>query len=121
MAGETEESLQGEGHRLRGGPRPLLPPTRAGRSSARPHGLLKLLFRREDLRLLGVHVLGEQASELVHVGLLALLQGASARLFLETCFNYPTLSEAYKTATLDALRAGLDRQRLTTPAASARP
>ena len=76
-----------------------IPAPRIGES----HGLLKLLFRREDLRLLGVHVLGEQASELVHVGLMALMTGATARLFVETCFNYPTLSEAYKTATYDAL------------------
>jgi NAD(P) transhydrogenase len=66
-------------------------------------GLLKLLFHRDDMKLLGVHVLGEQASELVHVGLTALLTGATAQLFVETCFNYPTLSEAYKAATYDAL------------------
>ena len=47
--------------------------------------------------------LGEQASELVHVGLTAMLTGATAHLFAQTCFNYPTLSEAYKAATLDAL------------------
>jgi NAD(P) transhydrogenase len=66
-------------------------------------GFLKLLFRRDDLRLLGVHVIGEQASELVHVGLTALIAGASADLFVQTCFNYPTLAEAYKDATYDAL------------------
>jgi NAD(P) transhydrogenase len=68
------------------------------------HGLLKLLFHRESLKLLGVHVLGEQASELVHIGLTALVAGVGAQLFVETCFNYPTLSEAYKAATYDALQ-----------------
>ena len=68
-------------------------------------GFLKLLFREEDMRLLGVSVIGEQATELVHVGLIALLQEATAELFIQTCFNYPTLSELYKYATYDALGA----------------
>ena len=66
-------------------------------------GFLKLLFREDDMRLLGVHVIGEQATELVHVGLTALLLGASADLFIQTCYNYPTLTEVYKYATYDAL------------------
>ncbi len=66
-------------------------------------GLLKLLFREEDMKLLGVSVIGEQASELVHVGLTALLAESTAELFIQMCFNYPTLSEMYKYATYDAL------------------
>ena len=66
-------------------------------------GFLKLIFREEDMKLLGVHVIGEQASELVHIGLTALLMNAGADLFIQTCFNYPTLSETYKYATYDAL------------------
>src|SRR5215471_17903153 len=66
-------------------------------------GFLKLIFRREDMKLLGVHVIGEQASELVHVGLTALLCGAGAQLFIDTCYNYPTLSELYKYATYNAM------------------
>ena len=58
-----------------------------------------------DMRLLGVSVIGEQATELVHIGLTALLQEATAELFIQTCFNYPTLSELYKYATYDALGA----------------
>ncbi|NOJ81691.1 Si-specific NAD(P)(+) transhydrogenase [Myxococcus xanthus] len=102
MAGETEEAL-----------RKLSVPYVAGRAAfatnprgqilGDTHGLLKLLFHRESLKLLGVHVMGPHASELVHVGLTALLTGSTARLFVETCFNYPTLSEAYKAATFDAL------------------
>ncbi len=67
-------------------------------------GFLKLIFRADDLRLLGVHVLGEMASEVVHIGVLALMQQAGADLFLRTCFNYPTLGELYKYATHDALQ-----------------
>ncbi len=68
-------------------------------------GHLKLLFRRSDMKLLGVHLIGEGATELVHIGLMAMLSGATADLFIEACFNYPTLSEAYKYATYAALRA----------------
>jgi NAD(P) transhydrogenase len=66
-------------------------------------GLLKLLFRRDDMRLLGLHVIGEQATEVAHLGLLALLTGSGADLFNRACFNYPTLGELYKYATYDAL------------------
>jgi NAD(P) transhydrogenase len=102
MAGETEEALEARDIPYVVG-RASFSTNPRGQIIGESHGLLKLLFRREDLRLMGVHVLGEQASELVHVGLMALMTGASARLFVETCFNYPTLSEAYKTATYDAL------------------
>lgn len=67
------------------------------------HGLLKLVFSTPDLRLLGVHLIGEQASELVHIGLTVLLANAGADLFLQTCYNYPTLAETYKAATYDAI------------------
>src|SRR5262249_29126721 len=66
-------------------------------------GFLKLLFHESDMKLLGVHVIGEQATELVHVGLTALLMGAGADLFINTCYNYPTLTEVYKYATYAAL------------------
>jgi NAD(P) transhydrogenase len=102
MAGETEEDLREKGVPYVVG-RAAFASNPRGQIIGETHGLLKLLFHRESLKLLGVHVLGEQASELVHVGLTALLTGATARLFVETCFNYPTLSEAYKTATFDAL------------------
>tara|TARA_Y100000589_G_scaffold214242_1_gene202142 strand:- start:402 stop:1790 length:1389 start_codon:yes stop_codon:yes gene_type:complete len=67
------------------------------------HGLLKLLFERKKMKLVGVHVIGESASELVHAGLIALMSGANNELFISTCFNYPTLSELYKYATYDAM------------------
>ena len=66
-------------------------------------GFLKLIFRRIDMRLLGVHVVGEQATEVVHIGLIAMLSEASAELFNRACFNYPTLGDLYKYATYDAL------------------
>jgi len=66
-------------------------------------GFLKLLFHRDDLRLLGVHVMGEQATEVVHIGLVAMATGATADLFNRTCFNYPTLGDLYKFAAYDAI------------------
>jgi NAD(P) transhydrogenase len=67
------------------------------------HGFLKLVFRRDDMRLLGVHVVGEQATELVHIGLVAMLNGANADLFSRACFNFPTLGDLYKYASYDAV------------------
>lgn len=66
-------------------------------------GFLKLLFGADDMRLLGIHVLGEEATDLVHIGLTALLLGQTASIFIDTCYNYPTLSEMYKYAAYDAM------------------
>ena len=65
-------------------------------------GLLKMLFHREDHRLLGVHVIGTGATELVHIGQAVLGLGGGLPYFMETVFNYPTLAECYKVAALDA-------------------
>ena len=65
-------------------------------------GLLKMLFDREDRRLLGVHVIGSGATELVHIGQAVFGLGGGLDYFLETVFNYPTLAECYKVAALDA-------------------
>jgi NAD(P) transhydrogenase len=66
-------------------------------------GLLKLLFDPESLRLLGVHVIGDRAAEIVHIGQAVLALGATIEYFRDTVFNYPTLAEAYKVAALDGL------------------
>ncbi len=71
-------------------------------------GFLKLIFEfnsdlSRPMKLLGVHIIGEIASELIHIGVAALIKGASSNLFIETCFNYPTLGELYKYATYDAM------------------
>lgn len=101
MAGETEESLRAQGVAYVKGVADFTQNARGVMIGESGH--LKLLFRRDDLKLLGVHCIGEGATELVHVGLVALLGGGGADLFIEACFNYPTLSEAYKYATYDAL------------------
>jgi NAD(P) transhydrogenase len=65
-------------------------------------GFFKMLFHRDDRRLLGVHIIGTQATELVHIGQAVLGLGGGLDYFLETVFNYPTLAECYKVAALNA-------------------
>jgi NAD(P) transhydrogenase len=65
-------------------------------------GMFKMLFHREDRRLLGIHCIGTGSTELVHVGQAVLGLGGGLDYFLKTVFNYPTLAECYKVAALDA-------------------
>lgn len=64
-------------------------------------GLLKLLFDPENLRLLGVHAIGERAAEIIHIGQVVLAMQGTIEYFRDAVFNYPTLAEAYKVAALD--------------------
>jgi NAD(P) transhydrogenase len=66
-------------------------------------GRLKLLFDPRNLKLLGVHIIGEGATELVHIGQAIMNTGATIEYFRDTVFNYPTLAEAYKVAALNGL------------------
>jgi len=66
-------------------------------------GKLKLLFNSENRKLLGVHIIGEGASELVHIGQIGLAMGTELDYFVDNVFNYPTLAECYRIAALDAL------------------
>jgi NAD(P) transhydrogenase len=68
-------------------------------------GELKLVFRYPDKTLLGVHVIGEIAAELVHVGLMVLQTGGTIDVFINTVFNYPSLGDTYKYAAYDGLGA----------------
>src|SRR6266498_1124577 len=66
-------------------------------------GRLKLLFDPRDLTLLGIHIIGEGATELVHIGQAIMNTGATIEYFRDTVCNYPTLAEAYKVAALNGL------------------
>jgi NAD(P) transhydrogenase len=66
-------------------------------------GFLKLLFHLDTRQVLGVHVIGESAAELVHIGHMALTFNATLEVFRDSVFNYPTLAEAYKVAAFDGL------------------
>lgn len=71
-------------------------------------GLLKIIFRTDTRELLGVHIIGEGSSELVHIGQAVLSYGGKIDYFVNTVFNYPTLAECYKTAAFDGInRMGL--------------
>ena len=66
-------------------------------------GRLKLIFHRENHSLLGVHIIGEGASELLHVGQAVMALGGTIEYFVDTVFNYPTLAECYKVAAFNGL------------------
>jgi NAD(P) transhydrogenase len=67
------------------------------------HGMLKLLFHRTSRKLLGVHIIGERATELIHIGQAVMSFDGTIEYFVNTVFNYPTLAEAYKVAALDGI------------------
>ncbi len=66
------------------------------------HGILKLLVSADDRRLLGVHVFGSSATELVHIGQALMAYNGTVDDLVDMVFNYPTLAESYKVAALDA-------------------
>jgi NAD(P) transhydrogenase len=66
-------------------------------------GRLKLIFHRETKSILGVHIIGEGASELLHIGQAVFALGGTVEYFIDTVFNYPTLAECYKAAAFNGL------------------
>jgi len=66
-------------------------------------GRLKLVFHRDTRKVLGVHIIGEGASELVHIGQAVMILGGTVDYFIDTVFNYPTLAECYKAAAFNGL------------------
>jgi NAD(P) transhydrogenase len=75
--------------------------TSRGHIMGMDEGVLKLVCERATRRLLGVHIIGEGASELIHIGQAVLNLGGTADYFVDNSFNYPTLAEGYKVAALD--------------------
>jgi NAD(P) transhydrogenase len=104
MVGETEESAKVKRIACLVG-RANYRENARGRIIGDQDGFLKLIFRQDDLKLIGVHIMGELATEVVHIGLMAMMCHASANLFVDACFNLPTLGMLYKTATLNALQS----------------
>ena len=74
-----------------------------GQITGHTDGRLKLLFHRETLELLGVHIFGEDAAELLHIGQAVFLLKGKITYFVNTVFNYPTLAECYKAAAFNGL------------------
>jgi len=100
MVGKTEEQLKAEGVPYEVG---IAEYTRVvrGQILGDGTGMLKLVFHRETKKLLSVHIIGEGACELVHIGQAVMAFGGTIDYFARTVFNYPTLAECYKTAALD--------------------
>ena len=100
--GETEESAREKGLDFEVGKASLADNPRA-QIMGETGGMLKLIFDASTLRLLGVHLLCERASDLITPGLFALRLGVGIDFLIETVFNYPTISEAYKYAAYNGL------------------
>jgi len=101
-AGETEESCKEKKIDYVVG-RALYENNARGHITGDTAGMLKLIFARADKKLLGVSMIGENATELIHIGLTVLDKGLTIDEFIEQVFNYPTLSETYKYAAYDGL------------------
>ena len=66
-------------------------------------GLLKLVFKTDDLKLLGVHIIGDQASDLIHLGQFVIDSGGSIKYFIDRVINYPSYTEAYRVAAFNGV------------------
>ena len=102
--GETEQSCAESGQPAVVGRAPFALNAR-GQIQGDLGGMTKLIACADTRKVLGVHVIGERASELVHLGQAAILMGATVDLFVRMVFNYPTLSETYRQAAYDCIRA----------------
>ncbi len=100
--GETEESLQQQKHPYEKGIAHFFELPR-GQINNDHDGVLKLLFDPADHKLLGVHIIGERATEIIHIGQAVMTFGGTIDYFVDTVMNYPTIAEAYKTAALNGL------------------
>ncbi|UCF79785.1 MAG: Si-specific NAD(P)(+) transhydrogenase [Candidatus Eiseniibacteriota bacterium] len=102
MVGESEDSLARKGQKYLVG-RASYRSNPRGQIMGDTAGLLKLLFSPEDQKLLGVHIIGERASELVHIGQACMYFDGTLDFFIQNVFNFPTLSDVYKYAAYDGL------------------
>jgi NAD(P) transhydrogenase len=101
--GNTERELQEQGIDYVVG-RARFSETARGQIIGEERGFMKLLVDRSSQALLGVHIIGESASELVHIGQMAMNCGAGVNLLASTVYNYPTLAHCYKSAALHCLQ-----------------
>jgi NAD(P) transhydrogenase len=102
MLGKTEEDLTSAGVAYESGVARYKEIAR-GAIVGDDFGVLKLLFSPESRQVLGVHIFGSQASELLHIGQAVIQLGGTVDYFIETIFNYPTFAEAYRVAALNGV------------------
>ena len=103
MVGLTEEDARATGDDIETG-RAFFEDNARARIAGSAEGLVKLVFRTSDQRLLGAHILGEEATELIHVAQAVLHKGGIIDEFIDTTFNFPTRADAYKYAAYDGLQ-----------------
>ena len=103
MVGATQQELQALGVPYAQGVAKYEDLIKAG-IAGDEHGLLSLLFEPHSGHLLGVHIIGDQACELIHIGQAVMSYNGTIEYFLDSTFNFPTLAEAYKIAALDGLK-----------------
>jgi NAD(P) transhydrogenase len=102
MIGATEEEVAEAGIAYEVG-RARYENNARGQITGEKDGLLKILFEVPSKRLLGVHMIGDHATELIHIGQMAMTFNSTIDVFIDSVFNFPTLSEAYKYAAYDGL------------------
>jgi NAD(P) transhydrogenase len=103
MVGLTEEASRAAGEDVETG-RAFFEANARARIAGTTEGLVKLVFRASDRRLLGAHILGEEATELIHVAQAVLHTRGTIDEFIDTTFNFPTRADAYKYAAYDGLQ-----------------
>lgn len=99
--GKTEEELKKAGIKYRKGVFPFMANSRA-RTNNDAEGFVKILIEEESHKIVGVHIIGPNAGEMLQEGVLAMEYGASAEDIARTCHAHPTLSEAFKEAAMAA-------------------
>ena len=103
MCGETEESARSRGLHYEVGKSSFVLNPR-GQIVGDTDGFIKLIFRPEDQRLLGVSIVGEGACELIHIGAACMMHQGTIDFFIQSVFNYPALADVYKYAAYDGLQ-----------------
>jgi len=104
MVGESEDTLRAAGTAYLAG-RAYFHGNARAQIMGDSTGQLKLLFAPDDRRLLGVHIIGERASELIHIGQMCMQFAGTIDAFIDNVFNFPSIAEAYKYAAYDGLQA----------------
>ncbi|MGI8786684.1 MAG: Si-specific NAD(P)(+) transhydrogenase [Pyrinomonadaceae bacterium] len=102
MVGMTEEEAKSEAVDYEVG-KSFYADNPRGQIIGSERGMLKLIFAKADKKLLGVHIIGDNASEIVHIGMMTMQFGETIDAFINGVFNYPTLSDIYKYAAYDGL------------------
>ncbi len=119
QVGSTEDAARAAGEDVETG-RAYFATNARARIAGSTEGLVKLVFRATDRRLVGAHILGEEATELIHVAQAVLHKGGTVNEFIDTTFNFPTRADAFKYAAYDGLER-LDRRDATGAPARALP